>query len=106
MLFACFLVFIRIDGAFGDGGEGGIGAFFFGEGFFEDIGGGFMAEVPGPGGEGAVDGDFIMLDFLGGEDEFGIAAGMQDFHAFFDKALHAFAGMAFGRRFKEVKEVF
>ena len=47
--------------------------FLFGEGAIEDLGVVLVPEDFGPGAEGAVDGDLVMLDLVAGGDEDDVA---------------------------------
>src|ERR1700730_12990971 len=59
--------------AVGDGGEQLVGVLLFFEDAFEGVGGSVLTEEFGPAAQGAVDGDFMMLDLLGGGDESDVA---------------------------------
>ena len=87
------------DGVFGEIGEVLIGFLFLLEGLLEEIGDFFVAEVLGNGAGGAVAGDLVMFDTLGGADEAGIADGIlgvfaDEFGALHDEAFHGLAFVA------------
>ena len=93
-----FAFAIQIDDLNGERGEVFVGGIFFVESFFQKVGGIIHIEELRPTAQTAVGGDFVMLDFLGGANQRGVAEILLDqFRTFGDEALHAlgFPGRGF-----------
>ncbi|SCM77066.1 hypothetical protein KL86PLE_40871 [uncultured Pleomorphomonas sp.] len=84
---------------FGDLRQAGIGGLFLGEGLLQELGRLLLADQFGPAAHGAVAGDLVVLDRLGGGDQAGVdglRAGkfLEHFLAFLDDALDGRTGLA------------
>jgi len=87
--------------AVGDGGEELVGVLFFVEDAVEEVGCVVVAEKLGPGAEGAVDGDLVMLYLLGGGDkgdvaDAGVGCVLDVVFGFGDEGGDGFAGCGVG----------
>src|SRR5271170_7573720 len=95
--------------AVGDGGEEFVGVFLFVEDAVEDVGSVVFTEELGPGAEGAVDGDLVMLDLLGAGDkgdvtDGGVGGVLDVVFRFGDEGGDGFAGGGVGFAVVDVAE--
>src|SRR6185369_1900931 len=93
----------------GDVGQLAVGLFLLAQGFLQQFEGFLVAHLLGPGADGAVGGDFVVLGFLGTGDEGGVGFSLADFTqnfvSFGDDAFHAFAFLpagSFAQRFEDL----
>ena len=97
---------LRINDGLRDESEFFIRGLFLVQCLLENLDDLVMPERNGPGGQGAVGGDLVMLGFLGGGDQGGIAFIFLDqLLRFLDEAFHPFTPFAAGLLFERAEDM-